>query len=708
MNKNISIFGISTNNLKNIDIILEKNSINLIVGPSGSGKSSLAYDTISQIGQNEFLSMFSDDLSEPTYRVKGFTNMSVTVPIRQLNFNNNIRSTIGTYFGITRDVAFIFSALSGAPEDIFILNKENNVCEECHGLGSVRMLDKNKLINYDIPLENNPVRCWNRYKDFYSQIINLFCIENNIDSKKTFRELSVEERRSFLYGTSNKKYSIKYKKTNSISSRTTKYYGIMTGKPMIVNFNISSEFYSYVECKSCHGKKYSSFSEQYKVFDLSIGEFMTMPFIDLSSCIKNIINNISDTNINFVLNNILRFILKANELNLSYLYFNRSIPSLSGGELQRLRMIQVLKTQLSDLIIVLDEPLAGLSKNEKNSILKNILDLSNRHTIVVVDHTDFFASYAKRIYALGEKGGNNGGNLINVKNYFNSQNILYDFFISPKKNDIHIILDSDVYNYKGVDIKIGENCLNLIMGNSGIGKSTLLREYFPQFFVQYNYISQKPLLGNKNSSVATAIDIAIRISEIFAKKYNKDRHFFTNHTGCEGMCTICNGAGYLEYDSGQKSKIQIECRECEGTGFNKLLKKFKINGYSIFDIWNMTIEDVLLFFKNIDAKIEQCLIDSSSLLLGHLRIGQPISSLSGGENVRIKILKSSKSSSNILGIDEPFKGLNNVEIFNVLKYLDSLREKGKTIVVVDHTEAAKKYFAVVIELIDKNSILTMS
>lgn len=708
MSKSINIFGITTNNLKDINVTLEKNSINLIVGPSGSGKSSLVYDTISQIGQHEFMSMFADDISEPTYRVKGFTDMVVTVPMRQLNFNNNIRSTIGTYFGITRDVAFIFAALSGTTEDVFILNREENICEKCHGLGFVKILDKNKLINYDIPLEKNPVRCWNRYKDFYLQIIKLFCLEKGIDFKKTFRQLSKEEQTIFLYGESDKKYSIKYKRTNTISSRTTKYYGVMREKPMIVNFSPSLDFFSYVECPVCNGKKYSCFSEQYKVFNLSIGEFMTTPFTNLQTYIENVMNNIVDINISFALKNIYRFVVKANELNLSYLYFHRTIPSLSGGELQRLRMIQVLNAQLSDLLIILDEPLAGISKNEKKTILKNILNLSKKHTIVIVDHTDIFAPYAKKIYALGESGGNNGGYLIDIGNYFKSQNIIYDFCIVPKTDDIHIILDSTIYKYKGVNITIGKNCLNLITGNSGIGKSTLLREYFPQFFEQYNYISQKPLLGNKNSSVATSINIAVKISEIFSKRYNKSIDFFSNNTGSDGMCKICNGAGYLEYDSGQKSKIQIECKECEGTGFNKLLKKFKINQCNIFDIWNMTIDEALYFFKDIDLKIEQCLIDSSSLLLGHLKIGQPISSLSGGENVRIKILKSSKSIANVLGIDEPFKGLNNAEIFSVVKYIDNLRSKGKTIVVIDHTEIAKQYFPVVIQLINKNSILTMS
>ena len=126
------------------------------------------------------MSMFADDVSEPTYRIKGHKNMVPAVPIKQSNFNNNIRSTIGTYFGINRSIILIYSAVLGLPEDFFVLNKEENLCEKCHGIGTVKVLDPNRVINYDVPLCKNPIRCWSRYKDFYAQIIQQFCEDNGI------------------------------------------------------------------------------------------------------------------------------------------------------------------------------------------------------------------------------------------------------------------------------------------------------------------------------------------------------------------------------------------------------------------------------------------------------------------------------------------------------------------------------------------------
>jgi len=165
------------------------------------------------------------------------------------------------------------------------------------------------------------------------------------------------------------------------------------------------------------------------------------------------------------------------------------------------------------------------------------------------------------------------------------------------------------------------------------------------------------------------------------------------------------GAGYIEYDSGYDSKIQLVCKDCGGTGFNKKLQKYKLQSKNIFDIWNMTIDEAIPFFNEINSKIAASLSEAASLLLGHLKIGQPISTLSGGENIRVKLLKAMKSTTKVFGIDEPFKGLSNTEIYCVVKYLDRLRSKNKTIIVVDHSDMVDHYFAKHIELTCDNGIL---
>ncbi|WP_336016849.1 hypothetical protein [Fusobacterium polymorphum] len=705
MSKNIIISGIETNNLKNIDIELIEKGINLIIGPSGSGKSSLAYDTIAQIGQHELFLMLDNENFKVKYKVKKFENMKVTIPIKQLNFNTNIRSTIGTYFGMNKKIALIYSLVLEMNEGDFALNKEGNFCEHCHGLGITNVLDMNKVVDYNIPLKKNPIKCWNKYKDFYSEIIEKFCLEKGIDPSKTFRELNSEEKRSFLYGESLQKYSVRYKRLNGFSKRTSKFYGIMTNIPMMLKFTPSKKFYSEKTCEYCQGKKYSEEYDKYKIFNISIGEFMLMPFENLYKHVQYLQSQIKNIMVLLILDSLKKFLETAIKNSLGHLYFNRTIPSLSGGELQRLKMVQLFNTQLIDLLIVLDEPLSGLSGIERESIYKNILKISEKHTLVIIDHSDIFYNVAKKIIALGEKGGIYGGNLIDEKKYILAQQKSKPFSIENPQKLISIKIEDMIYNYQGVDIKIADNRLNLITGRSGIGKSTLLREYFPQFFDNYLYIHQKPLQGNKNSFVATLLDFFTDIIEIFSKKFNKNKKFFSNSSGDEGACKNCGGAGYIEYSNDYDTTIKVECKECDGTGFNKELKKYKINDKNIFDIWEMTIEEAEKYFSNIDKKIENVLKQASSIMLGHLKIGQSSSSLSGGENVRIKTLRSLKTSAKIIGIDEPFKGLNPTEIYQVVLFLEELRKKGKTIIVVDHTEEAFQYFSYHIKLKVENNYI---
>lgn len=705
MGESIKIEGIETNNLKNIDVSIVKKGINLIVGPSGSGKSSLAYDTIAQIGQHEFMSMFADEVSEPSYKVRAFSNMVAAIPIKQSNHNNNMRSTIGTYFGFNRSIGLIYAVALGLREDFFVLNKESNLCETCHGLGYVSKLDYNKIVDFNIPVKKVPFRCWNRYKDYFAQMLELFCAEHRIDSSKTFRELSDKEKDLLLYGESTEKYSVRYKKVNALSRRTSKFFGVLTGNPMLPGVGIGRSYYSDFECECCHGKKYSSLFDEFKVEGLSIGEFMTMPFSELKLKIARIENRVSDDRLTFTIKNLKAFVEKAVELKLGHLCFHRSIPTLSGGELQRLRMVQVFTTQLSDLIIVLDEPLAGLSGDEKRSIYNNVVELAKKHTIVLVDHGDTFCSAAAKVIALGEKGGCAGGHLIDAQKYLEKQNAIEPVEAPAVEETIDIELRSSIYKYKGVKVSFAKNRMNLITGYSGVGKSTLLREYLPQCFGSYLYINQKPLLGNKNSSVATALDFSSKISEVFGKKYKKDKKFFSNLTGNDGMCPICAGAGYIEYGDDFHQATRIECRECEGTGFNTILKKYKIKEKSIFDVWRMTLEEAQVFFGDLDKSISVTCATASEIMLGHLRVGQATSTLSGGENIRVKIMKTAKSKADIIGVDEPFKGLSNTEIHAVATFLNNIRERNKTVLVIDHSTGIDRYFSQWIQLENRDDIL---
>lgn len=705
MKEDIVINGIETNNLKNISVSLKKNAINLIIGPSGSGKSSLAYDTIAQIGLHELGAMYSDGVNEPEYKVDSYSNMVVTIPIKQLNNNNNVRSTVGTYFSLNSCLSKIFSSVLNISYDYFVLNKTENICQDCMGIGYIKKLDPIKIIDYDKTIAEIPVRCWKKNKDFYNQILEVYCKEKQIPRNIKFRDMSETHKNTVLYGKSNIKYKIKYKVTNHISTRTTAYLGPMTGIPMLKTFSPSPEFYSEVACQKCEGQKYEINHRKNKIAGYSIGEVMMLPFNQLLSWVNLVKKNYDYKNIRFSLNQIEAFAIKAVELKLGYIFLNRNIPSLSGGELQRLRLIQVFSSQLSDLLIVLDEPLAGLSVREKKIVYNNIKKLEKKYTLLIVDHHEMFINDAANIYALGIGGGQRGGTLVDVNQYINQQRIYFSTVIMKAKHRKQIKLDSCVYNYKGVDIDVELESLNLISGESGVGKSTLLREYLPIIFDNYLYINQKPLGGSVRSTVATSLNIAGRISQCYSKNFNQNKSFFSNLSSAEGMCIKCSGTGLIVYGSSSQSQIELQCKDCKGTGFDKKLLKYQLHGMSIQDVWNMTIDEGIDFFEDIDLKVSKILKLAQGLLLGYLQIGEKTYNLSGGENIRLKLMNALTANNSIIGIDEPFKGLNSEEIYKVIIELNNLVKQGKTIVVVDHEEGSFKYFSKHIELINDNGIL---
>jgi len=267
--------------------------------------------------------MYSDISVEPEYKVNAYSNMLVTIPIKQNNNNTNIHSTIGTYFNMNPHIALLYSAMLNMPYDFFILNKSENVCPQCHGIGCAKELDVNRLIDYNIPLENCPVKCWVRYKDFYKQIIKEFCKDNNIDFTKTFRALSKKERALFLHGESKVKYAFRYKRNNYFSHRTSYFYGVLTRKKMMPDFNFGVQFYTEKECSLCSGKKFVQDHDSAKLNSLSIGELMCTSSSELNTWLDNVKNSITD-NLEFIIKEISIFVKTAINLKLEYLFFNRT------------------------------------------------------------------------------------------------------------------------------------------------------------------------------------------------------------------------------------------------------------------------------------------------------------------------------------------------------------------------------------------------
>ena len=688
MSEWMSFDGIETNNLKNISIKLKKNSINLIIGPSGSGKSSLAYDTVSQIGLHEYLSLFDDRIGSPSYRIKEYSNILPTVPIQQKNNNNNLQSTIGSYFGMNSLVIAMFCLKNGDHPESYSLQRAENVCPNCYGIGFVKAIDINKIVDGRKKVKDIPFKCWYRYSDFYKKILAKYCDEEGIDQETLFSNLSKKDKEKLLYGESKNKYCIQYKHGNGKSSRTTKYYGVMLNMPMIrPEYKLPDSYYSRIICPKCSGKKYSELVEKKKLEGESIGSLLIAPFEQVQRFLEIQLRNKNTKEYCATVELISNFVKKCLELNLGHLSFNRAIPTLSGGELQRLRLVRIFSSKLNNMLIVLDEPLAGLSAMEKKSVFNNLINLSEKHTLLVVDHSDSLIDKADNIIALGPRSGINGGQIIGAKQYLEEENKWKNTKKRVVSNFQKIEIVADIYEYNGVGIQYIEDGMNILSGKSGVGKSTVLREYLPMFFESYEYINQKYSSANQNSNVATLLGVAEPIFKVFANEFNKSTSFFSNNSSKLGACKCCTGAGSIV-----ENGITLKCDKCRGTGFDISLDKYKINGKSLLDIWNFTLEDAVGYFKGIDEKLASDISVSKKLLLEHLILGQQTSTLSGGENIRTKLFRLNHSTAKVIGIDEPFRGLGKYEIAEICSYLTELTRRKKTIFVVDHETIAFDYF----------------
>ncbi len=679
--------GITTNNLKNLSLEFNDHELIYIGGVSGSGKSSLAFDTIAAISENEYGSLINDNKISVKYCIKDYGDVLVPATLKQLNFNINPRSTILTYFGLYPHLANILSNYTGLSITSFSLNGQCR-CRKCNGLGYIDTIDELLVVDSEKLLKEGPFRCWNTsYSDFYSQLLHNFCIDNEIDENKKFYELNKETQYKLLYSKGERKYKINFLANKRKRIKTSEYIGPILGFELNKNdiFGLNKDKYSKQKiCPECYGSRLSNDVNQIKLFDLfCIRDFFTRSMDDIELIIQKINLDTSKIVLKSSCDFILKFIKICKRLNISYLNFSRGINTLSGGELQRLRIVHLLIGKLKNLLIVMDEPTSSLDQKEVDSIIDVISELKENNTVIVVDHNDKLRRIANRSFFLGPKSGVYGGQLISEDDYVKIQSIS-DIEIHAKRNqEIYIHLDSDFVNYAN-DYILYKESLNGLCGLSGIGKSTILRDVLPYKLNGYRYISQKPIKTNGMSTIATYTDIIDEVRSYYSKVTGREKKFFSLFQ--DGACLKCGGKGAFVIGNFYDEKIFIDCDACGGTGYTKFALSSKINGINIYEFLNQNIDQIVESKIEISKKFNDTILLLSKLGLGHLSLNQKISSLSGGENQRIKLSQTLKDSKiKIFGLDEPSKGLGRKEIVNLVSLIyENIEKYGKTFIVIEH------------------------
>jgi len=697
-------YGIKTNNIKNIDISFLNERIILFCGPSGSGKSSVAVDTIHRISEDELNQLMNSKDGISTYSISDYRNILPSICLQQENYNTNPRSTIATYFNIDTYFKELFSIRNSVSQRFFQFNTQLAACDKCSGTGISLNPDPLKIIDYSSKISEIPFKNWKSTKsEYYYNILMRYCAENKINPDMHFKDLKEHEQIILLNSESEGKYKIKYISNGRKHTKTSKYKGpIRELYEEIIKNNLPSskkKYFSEDICDKCNGTRFSDDILKYQLYDKNIGELYLMKFdllLDWINRHKEIWNKISNEKRAF--HRIIQFIKSALVLNLDYLNFNRSIPTLSGGELQRLRLAKAQNSQFTNFLYVLDEPTSGLHPSEWEIISKLIYSLKNMgNTILLIEHNTFLKKIADEIIFLGPEGGERGGEIVKETHIGNkaTDDIRYKFF---KSKTFVNIKNASFNNVKNISIKLPENSLIGVCGVSGSGKSSFLYGILPKYLNNITYLNQSPIRGNYYSVVATAIGVFANIQELYSKINKVSKEYFTYMSKGKGQCKICMGKGFIKEDS-SFIKTEIVCPECEGKRFSKASLNYKYNGLNIYEFLSMSVENVINEIPKNYKKITKVLNLINSIGMGYLNLFQNTSTLSGGESQRIKLIRGifQYSTKKTYLLDEPFRGVDDNNIKKAMIALYDLVEKGYTIYIAEHNLFVINYCSYIIE-----------
>lgn len=686
--------GIRTNILDNINVEIESNKITYIGGASGSGKSSLAFQTIADISNCELDMLQSKMSNSYTYDLDSYDNIQMMIPLRQLNFNVNPKSTIMTYFGLKKTVELLINNFLLSANKLPIQFSIANYCSSCGGNGYIKNIDINSTLDKYTPLNKLPFRHWqNTYKDFYQQLLNEYLNEICIDGNKCFIDLSVEEQNSILYKNGSYDYKIAYKYKTGKRHKTSKFISVINEFKKSI-FNIDYDNYAkLIVCDECASSRFNKVLTKTIVFDdVTIQKVLVMSF-DL---LLIVIDGIKDLPLSIKpsVMSLKRFLSMCCSLGLGHLNLSRGITTLSGGELQRLRLAKILSGSLSGITLVLDEPTSSLHPDEVSQLSKLLSIFKKRNTLIIVEHNSLLATISDQHYYLSRVDGKDKATLISKANYQKQQSysLLPRFFSGNSFKDID--LNSTYIDYTG-KINIPVQSLLGLCGSSGCGKSTILKTILPDYLKDYIYVSQKPIKGNINSSIGSYTGVLEDIRKLYIKYTDLEKKDFQSL-----KCKKCQGKGVIDITNYYESSVRICCDDCGGTGYNSKFDKYKIKSINFRTILTLSLENLLnTFNEELSNKSKNALSLLCRLGLGYLTLGRRITSLSGGENQRLKLATALLKNTQNIGLDEPCQGLDDLAIKKFIEFIYSdIATHKRTYIVAEHNPLFLKYTSYIIEL----------
>ncbi|HLN76404.1 MAG TPA: excinuclease ABC subunit UvrA [Nocardioidaceae bacterium] len=736
----IRVRGARVNNLKDIQVELPKRRLTVFTGISGSGKSSLVFETIAAESQrliNEtysaFVQGFMPTLARPEVDV--LEGLTTAIIVDQERMGSNPRSTVGTATDANAMLRILFSRLGephiGSPNaysfnmptvrasgaitvergsktkaEKATFHRLGGMCPRCEGMGSVTDFDLSALYDESLSLNEGALRIPGYSMDGWYGRIFRGC--GFFDPDKPISTYTKKQLHDLLY-----KEPTKIK----VEGINLTYEGLI---PRIQKSMLSKDVDSlqphirafveravtFTTCPECDGTRLTKEALSSKINGKNIADVCAMQISDLAEWLRAI----DAPSVAPLLAGLQHLLDSFAEIGLGYLSLDRPSGTLSGGEAQRTRMIRHLGSSLTDVTYVFDEPTIGLHPHDiqrMNNLLLQLRDKGN--TVLVVEHKPETIAIADHVVDLGPGAGAGGGAVCfegTVDGLRLSDTITGRHFddrasLKEKVRTSSAALEvrgADTHNLRDVDVDIPLGVLCVLTGVAGSGKSSLVQGSVAGRDGVV-VIDQGAIRGSRRSNPATYTGLLDPIRKAFAKANGVKPALFSSNS--EGACPTCNGAGVIFTDLGIMATVESTCEECEGKRFQTSVLEYTLGGRNIAGVLAMSVAEAEAFFGDGEARTpaaHKILDRLADVGLGYLTLGQPLTTLSGGERQRLKLATQMAEKGSVYVLDEPTTGLHLADVEQLLGLLDRLVDGGKSVIVIEHHQAVMAHGDWIIDL----------
>jgi excinuclease UvrABC ATPase subunit len=735
----IRVRGARENNLKEVSVELPKRRLTVFTGVSGSGKSSLVFDTIAAESQrmiNEtysaFVQGFMPTLARPDVDV--LEGLTTAILVDQERMGANARSTVGTVTDANAMLRILFSRLGrphiGSPQAFSFniptvrgsgsitvergdgravtadFSQLGGMCPRCEGMGRVSDIDPTQLYDDRKSLAEGALTVPGYNADGW--MVRIFSESGFLDPDKPIRDYTEAERHDFLY-----KEPTKVR----LQSINMTYEGLI---PKIQKSFLSKDreamqphIRAFVEravtftpCPECGGTRLAEGARSSKIRGISIADACAMQISDLADWIRGL----DEPSVAPLLATLRQILDSFVEIGLGYLSLERPSGTLSGGEAQRTKMIRHLGSSLTDVTYVFDEPTIGLHPHDIERMNRLLLQLRDKgNTVLVVEHKPEAISIADHVIDLGPGAGTAGGEVVfegTVEGLRGSGTLTGRHLddragLKPSTRTPTGALEvrgATENNLRNVDVDIPLGVLTVVTGVAGSGKSSLIHGSVARRDGVVS-IDQGAIRGSRRSNPATYTGLLEPIRKAFAKANGVKPALFSANS--EGACPNCNGAGVVYTDLGPLASVASTCEVCDGKRFDASVLEYRLGGRDISEVLEMPVIEAEEFLGTGEARIPAAhaiLQRLSDVGLGYIALGQPLTTLSGGERQRLKLATHMGEKGSVYVLDEPTTGLHLADVEQLLGLLDRLVDSGRSVIVIEHHQAVMAHADWIIDL----------